>query len=335
MPRLARLDAPGVLHHIMIRGIERRAIFRSDQDRRDFLKRLAVLLPESQTQCYAWVLMKNHVHLLLRSGVTGISQLMRRLLTGYAVYFNRRYRRHGQLFQNRFKSIICQEHVYFKELVRYIHLNPVRAKVVGDIGSLNGYPFCGHSALMGKQKRPWQQNDYVLSYFGKSVSDARKSYLEYAKSGFAQGRRPELTGGGLIKGLGGWKAVRKIRLKGQDRVKSDARILGDSDFVTKMLEEANEKLDRHYELKSRGYDLAKVEERVAEIFGIERDVIYSRGRRQQQMQARSLFCHWAVDELGMSRTEIARCLGMTQPGVGYAVNRGAQIAQSMNYKLIE
>lgn len=335
MPRLARLDAPGVLHHIMIRGIERRAIFRSDQDRRDFLKRLAVLLPESQTQCYAWVLMKNHVHLLLRSGVSGISQLMRRLLTGYAVYFNRRYRRHGQLFQNRFKSIICQEEVYFKELVRYIHLNPVRAKVVGDIGTLNRYPFCGHSALMGKQKRPWQQNDYVLSYFGKSVSDARKSYLEYAKSGFAQGRRPELTGGGLIKGLGGWKAVRKIRLKGQDRVKSDARILGDSDFVTKMLEEANEKLDRHYELKSRGYDLAKVEERVAEIFGIERDVIYSRGRRQQQMQARSLFCHWAVDELGMSRTEIARCLGMTQPGVGYAVNRGAQIAQSMNYKLIE
>ena len=335
MPRLARLDAPGVLHHIMIRGIERRAIFRSDQDRRDFLKRLAVLLPESQTQCYAWVLMKNHVHLLLRSGVSGISQLMRRLLTGYAVYFNRRYRRHGQLFQNRFKSIICQEEVYFKELVRYIHLNPVRAKVVGDIGTLNRYPFCGHSALMGKQKRPWQQNDYVLSYFGKSVSDARKSYLEYVQSGFNQGRRPELTGGGLIKGLGGWKAVRKIRLKGQDRVKSDARILGDSDFVTKMLEEANEKLDRHYELKSRGYDLAKVEERVAEIFGIERDVIYSRGRRQQQMQARSLFCHWAVDELGMSRTEIARCLGMTQPGVGYAVNRGAQIAQSMNYKLIE
>lgn len=335
MPRLARLDAPGVLHHIMIRGIERRAIFRSDQDRRDFLKRLAVLLPESQTQCYAWVLMKNHVHLLLRSGVSGISQLMRRLLTGYAVYFNRRYRRHGQLFQNRFKSIICQEHVYFKELVRYIHLNPVRAKVVGDIGSLAGYPFCGHSALMGKQKRPWQQNDYVLSYFGKSVSDARKSYLEYVQSGFNQGRRPELTGGGLIKGLGGWKAVRKIRLKGQDRVKSDARILGDSDFVTRILEEANEKLDRHYELKSRGYDLTKVEERVMEVFGIKRDVIYSSGRRQQQMQARSLFCHWAVDELGMSRTEIARCLGMTQPGVGYAVNRGAQIAQSMNYKLIE
>ena len=335
MPRLARLDAPGVLQHIMIRGIERRAIFRDDQDRQDFLNRLAVLLPMSQTQCYAWVLMKNHVHLLLRSGVTGISQLMRRLLTGYAVYFNHRYRRHGQLFQNRFKSIICQEDVYFRELVRYIHLNPVRAKVVGDIVSLNRYAFCGHSVLMGEQKNPWQETDYVFSYFGKTVSDARKDYLEYVKSGFNQGRRPELTGGGLVKSLGGWRALKKIRLKGQDRIKSDARILGDSDFVTQILEQANEKLDRHYELKSRGYDLTKVEERVIEIFGIDRDVIYSRGRRKQQMQARSLFCHWAVHELGISRTEIAICLGMTQPGVGYAVNRGAQIAQSMKYKLIK
>ncbi|MHC4105253.1 MAG: transposase [Planctomycetota bacterium] len=334
MPRSARLDAPGVLHHIIIRGIERRVIFRIDQDRQEFLNRLAVLLPQSQTQCYAWVLMKNHVHMLLRSGVEGISQLMRRLLTGYAVYFNRRYRRHGQLFQNRFKSIICQENPYFKELVRYIHLNPVRGKVVGDIQSLSGYPFCGHSALSGVQPRQWQETQYVLSYFGQTKSVARQNYVEYVKSGFKQGRRPELTGGGLIRSLGGWRALKKIRLTGQDRVKSDARILGDSEFVSRILAEADEKLDRRYELKSRGYDLAKVEERVTEILGIEPAVIYSRGRRQLQVRARSLFCHWAVDELGMSRTEIAKRLGMTQPGVGYAANRGAQIAQSLNCKLV-
>ncbi len=91
MPRSARLDAPGVVHHIMVHGIERRPIFRHDLDRQNFLKRLEVLLLECQMECYAWVLMKNHVHLLLCSGVTGISQLMRRLLTEYAVYFNRRY----------------------------------------------------------------------------------------------------------------------------------------------------------------------------------------------------------------------------------------------------
>jgi REP element-mobilizing transposase RayT len=319
----------------MIRGIERRVIFRHDRDRQDFLNRLALLLPQTLTQCYAWVLMKNHVHLLLRSGVSGISQLMRRLLTGYAVYFNRRYHRHGHLFQNRFKSIICQEDLYFKELVRYIHLNPVRVKVIGDVRSLNVYQFCGHSVLMGIQKIPWQQSEYVLSCFGETVSEARENYSAYVKSGFNQGRRPELSGGGFIKSLGGWKALKKIGTEDQDRVKSDTRILGDSDFVSRTLAQANEKLDHQYELKSRGYGLTKVEERVMEIFGIKRDVIYSRGRRQQQMQARSLFCHWAVDVLGMSRTEIAKRLGMTQPGVGYAVNRGAQIAQSMKFKPIE
>ncbi len=139
MPRLARLDAPGVLHHIIIRGIERRKIFRDDKDKNNFTDRLSILLPKTQTACYAWALLSNHAHFLFRSGSAGISTLMRRLLTGYAIYFNRKYRRHGQLFQNRYKSIICQEDIYFKELVRYIHLNPLRAKIVSDIKGLNKY----------------------------------------------------------------------------------------------------------------------------------------------------------------------------------------------------
>jgi REP element-mobilizing transposase RayT len=109
MPRLARLDAPGILHHIIIRGIERQDIFRNNKDRHDFIERLSIILPETKTSCYAWVLMSNHAHFLFRSGKTGISTVMRRLRTGYAVSFNHRYSRHGQLFQNRYKSIICQE----------------------------------------------------------------------------------------------------------------------------------------------------------------------------------------------------------------------------------
>ncbi len=138
MPRSARLDAPGVLHHIIIRGIERRAIFKNDFDRENFLERLSSLVPETQSICYAWVFMSNHAHFLLRSGSQGVAHLMRRLLTGYAVSFNRRHRRHGPLFQNRYKSIICQEDAYFKELVRYIHLNPVRAKTVPDLSGTAG-----------------------------------------------------------------------------------------------------------------------------------------------------------------------------------------------------
>ena len=154
MPRHARLDSPGVLHHVMIRGIERRNIFRDDHDRNDFVERLSVLLPETRTICYAWSFMPNHAHFLFRSGPSGIAYLMRKLLTGYVVSFNRRHRRTGQLFHNRYKSIICQEEPYFSELVRYIHLNPVRAKIVSTLSELDRYSYCGHTTLMGKREGP-------------------------------------------------------------------------------------------------------------------------------------------------------------------------------------
>lgn len=320
MPRLARLDAPGVLHHIVVRGIERRAIFRDDHDRERFLERLERLIPETKTICYAWVLMSNHF--LLRSGAEGISQLMRRLLTGHAVSFNRRHRRQGQLFQNRYKSIICQEDVYFKELVRYIHLNAVRAGMVEDLKNLHKYPYSGHSVLMNKIKREWQDTEYVLSCFGQSATVGRRNYSAFIEAGWKQGRIPELTGGGLIRSIGGWTALKKIRLKGQDRLKGDERILGDSEFVLSVLTEANEKYERHYELRSRGFDLKDVETRVTEILDVASDRIYSRGRRREQVEARSLFCYWAVRELGYRITDLARRLGMTQPVVGYAVSRG-------------
>lgn len=162
MPRKARIDAPGAVHHIMARGIERRKIFRKDADRDDFLSRLDLILTETQTPCYAWALMPNHFHLLLKTGAAPMATVMRRLLSGYAQSFNRRYRRHGHLFQNRYKSILCQEETYLLELVRYIHLNPVRARIVPDFRRLNTYPYCGHSVLLGKRRFGFQDTNTVL-----------------------------------------------------------------------------------------------------------------------------------------------------------------------------
>ena len=119
MPRRARIDAAGALHHIICRGIERRKIFRTDFDRDDFLERLGSVLAETDTPCYAWALMANHFHLLLRTGNAPVSKVMGRLLTGYAGGFNRRHGRSGHLFQNRYKSILCDEDTYLLELVRY------------------------------------------------------------------------------------------------------------------------------------------------------------------------------------------------------------------------
>jgi len=103
MPRQARLDSPGTLHHVMIRGIEGGRIFYDDEDRGNFLGRVGQVVERTGTRILAWVLMDNHVHLLLFSGPARISAFMRRLLTGYAVWFNRRHRRFGHLFQNRYK----------------------------------------------------------------------------------------------------------------------------------------------------------------------------------------------------------------------------------------
>lgn len=161
MPRRARLDAPGTLHHVIVRGIEKRRIVDDDQDREKFIERLGDLSQRTQTAIYAWSLMTNHAHLLLRSGPQGLAPLMRKLLTGYAGGYNRRHHRHGHLFQNRYKSIVVQEDAYFKELVRYIHLNPLRAGLVRSMAELDRYPWSGHSSLM------WDFGDVVDGLWGR------------------------------------------------------------------------------------------------------------------------------------------------------------------------
>lgn len=130
MPRKSRIDAPGALHHIIVRGIERRKVFFDDADRDNFIDRVGGVVTDTNTACYAWALIPNHFHLLLRTGQVPVATVMRRLLTGHAGYFNKRHRRSGHLFQNRYKSILCQEDTYLLELVRYIHLNPLRAKII-------------------------------------------------------------------------------------------------------------------------------------------------------------------------------------------------------------
>lgn len=311
MPRTARLDTPGILHHVMVRGIERRKIFRDNEDRENFIGRLSTLIPETKTQCYAWAFMPNHTHFLFRSGPSGISVFMRRLLTGYAVYFNRRHRRHGQLFQNRYKSVICQEDTYLQELVRYIHLNPLRAKIIQNMDELDKYPYSGHSAVMGNVKREWQDIDYVLGCFGKKRGTAKKRYWSYVEKGISMGRRPDLVGGGLIRSMGGWEAVKKMRLTGQDRIKSDQRILGGSDFVLEVLSEAKESFTEKYALSSRGYDFKKVLERVSSIFELDKDYITRKGNQADRVKARDLLCYWCNNKIGISMADLARKLGLT------------------------
>ena len=333
MPRKARIDAPGALHHIIVRGIERRRIFSDDQDRDNFIKRLGDIVTETKTFCFAWALIPNHFHILLRTGQTSLATVMRRLLTGYAVSYNRRHRRHGHLFQNRYKSILCQEDRYLLELVRYIHLNPLRAKLIKSPTDLVKYPYSGHSALMGKVPREFQDTDYVLRLFGKKVPAARKAYRAYVEKGIAQGRRPELVGGGLIRSAGGWAAVKAIR-RAKDHMKSDERILGDGEFAQFVLDKAKERLEERYQLKAQGYSLDKVAIRVSSELGIDAEQVWMPGKHPITVKARSLLCYWAVRKLGFSATELSKKLGISQPSVSISVKRGEGIAEAEQLKLV-
>ncbi len=334
MPRKSRIDAPGALHHIIIRGIERKKIFRSDYDRSNFVGRLTELVPETQTECFAWALIPNHAHLLFRTGSVPVSRLMSRLLTGYAGWFNKKYHRHGQLFQNRYKSILCQEDAYLKELVRYIHLNPLRAGIVEDLKELDKYSWCGHSSVMGQKKQPWQNVDYVYRLFSEKKKEARKIYRAFVKKGIDEGKREDLTGGGLLRSQGGWAALKGYRKAGI-RLKGDERILGDSDFVEKVLKSAQESLEEKYGLKSRGYDFDKAVERVSELMDMDVSQVLAFDKAPKTVQARALLCFFAHRKLGMTTIEIAGRLKISQSAVSRLSRKGEIIEREKSIKLIE
>ena len=250
MPRQARLDTPGTLHHVMIRGIERKRIFREEEDRKDFVSRLRNLTKETGTRLLAWSLLDNHAHLLLFSGPSGLSLFMRRLLSGYSQAFNRRHKRNGHLFQNRYKSILCEEETYLLELVRYIHLNPLRASAVASLEELDRYPWSGHGALVGKEKNDWQERGYVLKQFHRNEREAIRVYRRFMEEAKDQGRRVELVGGGLVRSMGGWSQVLSLRSRGEIG-EHDSRILGGGDFVAEILKEADQRVTRYLPMKKK------------------------------------------------------------------------------------
>ena len=332
MPRKSRIDAPEAVHHVIGRGIARSKIFMGDADRDDFLDRLGGLLRESKTICYAWALIPNHFHLLLRSGTVPLSSIMRRLLTGYAVSYNLRHHRYGHLFQNRYKSILCEEDPYMLELVRYIHLNPLRARLVAGYEELCKYPYCGHSVILGHRQREWQDGDHVLGLFAEKVATARRRYHQFVEEGIEQGERPDLVGGGLLRSQGGWTGVKALRAGGTYQ-KGDERILGKGDFVAQVLAEAEENLERKYRLASGGYTLDKLIERVSELTGMSSEELIEPGKARERVEARSLLCYWATTELGISQSQLAQRLGIHQPAVSNAVRRGAHLARARKYSI--
>jgi REP-associated tyrosine transposase len=319
MPRGPRLDAPGVLHHVMARGIDRQAIFRDDQDREDLLRRLSDLVRDHQLKIFAWALMSDHFHLLVQTGQRPLEFSMRSLLTGFATVFNRRYGRVGHLFQNRYKSVVCEVERYFLELVRYIHLNPLRGGIVPDFDALDEYPYTGHSALLGATPRGWQSTEPVLERFGRRLSWARATYRKFVSEGVLLGRRPELIGGGLIRSSGGWDAVKKLR-RGREHFASDERVLGGSGFVDQVLREV--RTEPCLAAASAVPELGSLRAIVCGACGVMPDALRSPGKMRAVSKAREGVAYLWIEFFGQNGRRLALDLGLRPSSIYKAAKRG-------------
>lgn len=314
MPRQARLDAPGTLHHVIVRGLDRGAIVRDEIDRAAFVARLGDVAQATGTAIYAWALLPNHAHLLLQSGPAGLPRFMRRLLTGYAVTFNHRHRRAGHLFQNRYKSIVVEADTYFQELVRYIHLNPLRAKLAATPRALDRYPWCGHAAVLGRLSYPWQDRREVLGWFGASDRTAVRAYRAFVRAGVALGRRPELVGGGLVRSAGGWAEVR-ARRRQQEPMAGDPRILGSGGFVDQLLRQTAAERAAAFQRPATPQAIDAVIRKACTQGGASCEELVLGGRRGQLSAIRAALARHLVTRLGLSLAHAARHLGVSTAAI--------------------
>lgn len=307
MPRVGRVDIPGVIQHVIARGNEKKEIFLDDEDRRRFLDRLRDVLMETETLCYAWCLMPNHFHLLLHPVRFKLSVPMKRLLTGYAVTFNLIHQRSGHLFQNRYRSIICNKDEYLLELVRYIHLNPVRAGLIKTLKELDHYPWTGHSVLMGYRRWEGQEVDEILELFSEGGErwNGRRKYHQFIADGLEMGHRDDFSG------------VRKRGATEEGKANKGFPILGDKNFVKKILMD-RALLDR----KQSPWPFTDFLKKISEIIGTDVEELRRPSKNRALAQARGVVCYIAMRELGYKGMDIGKELNLGSAGVSRALRRG-------------
>jgi hypothetical protein len=285
----------------MGRGLERRRIFNSDAEKKDFLARV---------------------------GDQPLARLMSPLLGGYAGHYNRRHRRSGYVFQNRYKSILCDADAYLLELVRYIHLNPLRADLVKNLGGLDRYPWTGHATLMGHRKQEWQSVTEVLSLFATRVGTARRCYREFVTQGVGERDSEALLGGGLVRSYGGWEGLKRLRKEHVNCI-GDERILGESDFVERALAQDNLTVEQDTQRIQAGWDLDRLIHRACLYCDVKEEQLAQKARDNNLSLAKALICLWGSQELNLSLREIAQRLSISQPAASKWVKRGREYCREL------
>lgn len=317
MPRGSRLDAPGMLHHVVVRGLEPCAIFPGDGDRQDFVDRLARLLPETETTCLAWSLVPNQGHLALRSGPRGLAHIMRRLLTGYAASFNRRHGRAGHVFQNRYHSTFSEGRTHLSALVRSIHRYPLQTGVVSSLAALAEFPWCGHGALLGRVRHPWQATEDVLARFSPSTEHARRAYEAFVAE--AQDRDEPSSRRGENPGHVAARAIVRDLPTPTPEVPSEG--LGESPALAASL---CERLKRD---ASSPADCRAVVAAVCLALGLSPEALATGRRSRALSNGRAVVAYVARTRYRISCAALAAALGTSSPAITLAERRGAQLVK--------
>ncbi len=272
--RRPRVYFPGALYHVIARGNQRQSIFLDEKDFNSYLSYLSEYKAKFSFFLYAFALMGNHCHLLLEVNEVPLSKIMHVLQFRYTRYFNKRYRKVGHLFQGRYKAILCDKESYLLELIRYIHLNPVRAEIVEDP---ERYPWTGHLAYLGKGEKNFIDSDMVLRQLAKKRSLARRMYRQFVLDGMNTGHE---------------KKYYQVK---------DQRYLGEDEFVDKV-----EGLKKNHEPRYWEISLEKIVLEVLREMGIPRDQVYSLTRGRKGALGRNLAAYLARKLAGFRVIEVAR-----------------------------
>ncbi|MBD3278652.1 MAG: hypothetical protein GF388_10150 [Candidatus Aegiribacteria sp.] len=322
MGRISRLDWKDSVHHVMTRGIEKRRIFEDDEDRLRFIDRLSKCINETDVTIYAWALMPNHMHYLIRTGRKPLSKFMHKLLTGHAVYFNKKYDRSGHLFQNRYKSILVQSNRYMLGLVRYIHLNPLNSNLLESMEELDEYPWTGHSCIMETYSNPWQDTSSVLNLFSghkrTKIKQYRNFLLEKVDSESSENEIYE--NGSYLMGSAG--LLKSGDNKSSSGEKAQYRILGDYDFAMEVYHRM--RFNDRCKLRDRNMDRRSIEVLISYVedkYNISKTALRSSSKRKVVSNARSLICYVMIEILGMKYVDCGNLLNISPQAAIKAARR--------------
>jgi putative transposase len=317
MPNVCRLDPPGSFHHVMSHCVEGCRALGEDRFKADMLDRLSTLVGKGLMRIHAWALMDNHFHLLAEPMQATLSVSMQKLLTGFACAYNSRCDRRGHVFDARFRSILVERESYFLKLLSYIHLNPLKAGIVGSLQELSDYPWTGHASIIGTCSCTWLCDEVTRDLLGSGEADWKTEYGCLLQSNIEADVDALDTGNFRI----GSHGLQAVVGNNQSPGGRSIRLLGSRSFALSQYQEFRDLRRagiRNRQEQHRDMEAASV--RIASEFGISPSRMRSGGRGRRLSEARRKLIEEFLTVLGVTQGDTAAFLKISRSAVSLIRN---------------